>query len=52
MRHLIDTYNRAGGEKNIALRRYAVIGAVVKTAIAEAINLMPDAIKSSPEAIA
>ena len=53
MRHLIDTYIEADPTRKISpFDNVPLLDLIVKTGIADAINRMPDGIKSSKEAIA
>jgi type I restriction enzyme R subunit len=53
MRHLIDTYIEADEPRKISpFDNISLLELIVKTGIADAINRMPDGIKSSKEAIA
>ncbi len=53
MRHLIDTYIEADEPRKISpFDKMSLLELIVKTGIADAINRMPDGIRSSPGAIA
>ncbi len=53
MRHLIDTYIQAADPKTISpFGGMSLIELIVKTGIADAINSLPEGIKSSQEAVA